>query len=198
MNRRSEAAREQARELGALVPQSLKLKNPTKVERPELDSLPATKNPEVGQNLNVRLSQARVPQVGPIYGHFQNRLTSLDQTDRCSRPWTDRTIADPNGPPWTDRGSSTYRTVHTHINANGFLCLEDGWEVLKRFRGEVNAKPSMVWKLKKNNQLQWFQSKWHKPQDVFEMGIHINHRTWGLCHLLSIHRTLTPPNHHPN
>ena len=29
---------------------------------------------------------------------------------------------------------------------------------------------------------QWFQSRWHRPQDVLYMGVHINHRHWGLCH----------------
>ena len=28
--------------------------------------------------------------------------------------------------------------------------------------------------------------RWHRPHDVLLMGIHINHRHWGLCHLLSI------------
>ena len=34
-----------------------------------------------------------------------------------------------------------------------------------------------------SNFVQWFQSRWHRPQDVLQMGFHINHQTWGLCHI---------------
>ena len=32
--------------------------------------------------------------------------------------------------------------------------------------------------------LQWLQSRWHKPKDIFYIGLHMGSTIGGLCHLL--------------
>ena len=68
------------------------------------------------------------------------------------------------------RSASTFNRRGNWEKGRGESDIGESWSFLRQLEVE---------------DLEWFQSRWHKPLNVLLMGVSQNHLTWGLCHRTS-------------